>query len=205
VRAYVTARNFVDTSNSAIILELASGAGPDAVIERLAERAPREARVEGGAVFAELDGEAYGVRRAGRMLAAVPVAEAAELPALDGATELPRPAAGETLSVYAEEPSSTLGPTLPWPESIESVEADIEVSRAGAAIHFVATSTSPRQARADADVLAAALNDLATVDLVLFKMRLNDPVSVTTRDREIEMTVEVGRAALELVLAWKSF
>lgn len=139
----------------------------------------------------------------GDLIVAVPSWDESALDAFAAPTRLPDPVGDEAASFFAFDLASTLG-TLPrWPSTMVAAQAFITLTPGGGGrIRFDGRSTSPEQARADAEALSAEARRLLTVDLKLFDLELLTPPAFSSEAEAVNMTTTLTPEELGWLLAF---
>lgn len=200
-RVFVTSPRIDETARSATVIELGFD-DPERIGHELARAGTR---VDAGAVLS-IDGTRFLVETPSpTSLVIVPEPHGEELTAharfLRSGPCLPEPSDDEVLYGFAENPSRTLGDTLPWPDSIRDVHSRLTISPWGATLDVVATSSSAEQAKHDAEALTAALESRLRVDLVVFQWNILPRGEFEARGERVELSAQLGRTEVEILLA----
>jgi hypothetical protein len=125
--------------------------------------------------------------------------------ALTGTGGLPEAHGPEALVAQTEQPSETLkAPRVPpIPATISKARMEIVMAEDGGAdIAIDGDSTTPEQAKADADTLTKEVEDATTMQVAVFKVRAFDPVVFTSDGASIKARRHLTKTEIETLVGF---
>jgi len=134
------------------------------------------------------------------LVVAVPLGRAEDVSRFARAGGLPEPIGREAARFFAFEPGSSLenGPHVP--ESIAAAQASIVFGPTGAQLSLEGESSSPEQAAEDAALLTKVVEESLTLNLVVVKMQLFDPVRFRSNGATVRTDVHLSPTEVDWLL-----
>jgi hypothetical protein len=127
--------------------------------------------------------------------------------ALAGTGGLPEPDGPEALVARSEQPSDTLklDPVPPIPATISEARVGIIMAEDGGAdVAIEGQSTTPDQAKADAETLTKQVDDATTLKVSVIKVRAFDPVVFTADGSLVKAHRRLTKTEIETLVGFAS-